>query len=40
MYDVWFLKVPGNPVVQGAAFQKGLKDGLEWAEKFYGEEWK
>ncbi|MBI2923124.1 MAG: carboxypeptidase regulatory-like domain-containing protein, partial [Planctomycetes bacterium] len=39
MYDGWALSVPGNPVVKNAAFKKGLKDGMEWAEKFYGEAW-
>ncbi|MCE9582476.1 MAG: carboxypeptidase-like regulatory domain-containing protein [Planctomycetes bacterium] len=39
MYDAWVLKVPGNPVTD-PSFLKGLKDGLDWAEKFYGEAWK
>jgi hypothetical protein len=39
MYDSWVLKVPGNPITD-PSFLKGLKDGLDWAEKFYGEAWK
>lgn len=39
MYDSWVLKVPGNPVTD-RSFLKGLRDGLDWAEKFYGEAWK
>ncbi len=39
MYDSWVLKVPGNPVTD-RSFLKGLKDGLDWADRFYGEAWK
>ncbi|MEK7470246.1 MAG: carboxypeptidase-like regulatory domain-containing protein [Planctomycetota bacterium] len=39
MYDSWVLNVPGNPITD-PSFLKGLKDGLDWAEKFYGEAWK
>jgi len=39
MYDSWVLKVPGNPITD-PSFLKGLRDGLEWAGKFYGEAWK
>lgn len=39
MYDTWVLKVPGNPVTD-RSFLKGLRDGLDWAEKYYGEAWK
>lgn len=38
MYDSWVLKVPGNPVTD-RSFLKGLRDGLEWADKYYGEAW-
>lgn len=39
MYEGWAFSVPGNPAVKNGAFKKGLKDGMEWAEKFYGEAW-
>jgi hypothetical protein len=38
MYDSWVLTAPGSPVKGG--FRKGLKEGLDWAEAFYGEAWK
>ncbi len=40
MYDHAVLKVPGNPLVKGGSLQRGLEDGLQWADRYYGEVWK